>query len=341
MDDMNHRRLLIGIAHDYYLSKINIAEISKKYQVSRYLISKYLDEAMTTGLVKIDINTPIERNTKLEAKFMHRFSIHHIYIIKDADTTSDDERHVIEFAAETIQRQILQSQIIGVAWGGTVLSVIDNFQTSTRDDLLFTQFMGDNLKTNAANGSTPLVQKAAAKFSAKYVTIPAPLYLFNDHAHQALAQEPAITPAIRNFERMDMLFAGIGTLASIDSIPVWQQHQQEILGGVDPQAVAGLLYGRPYDINGHILNEAHDKLFGAKLPAILKVPRRFGIIKSKFKSKALLGALRGQLLTDIIIDEAVANRVLQEDQAAPHTHWFIFSKTGTNADAYPPAWYLF
>ncbi|GAB7168080.1 hypothetical protein TUA1478L_00760 [Lactiplantibacillus plantarum] len=58
MDDMNHRRLLIGIAHDYYLSKINIAEISKKYQVSRYLISKYLDEAMATGLVKININTP-------------------------------------------------------------------------------------------------------------------------------------------------------------------------------------------------------------------------------------------------------------------------------------------
>lgn len=159
MDDMNHRRLLIGIAHDYYLSKINIAEISKKYQVSRYLISKYLDEAMATGLVKININTPIERNSELEAKFKHRFPIEHIYIIKDADTTSDDERHVIEFAAETIQRQIIQSNVIGVAWGGTVLSVIDNFQTSTRDDLLFTQFMGDNLKTNAANGSTPLVQK--------------------------------------------------------------------------------------------------------------------------------------------------------------------------------------
>lgn len=317
MDDMNHRRLLIGIAHDYYLSKINIAEISKKYQVSRYLISKYLDEAMATGLVKININTPIERNSELEAKFKHRFPIEHIYIIKDADTTSDDERHVIEFAAKTIQRQIIQSNVIGVAWGGTVLSVIDNFQTSTRDDLLFTQFMGDNLKTNAANGSTPLVQKAAAKFGAQYVTIPAPLYLFNDQAHQALAQEPAITPAISNFDRMDMLFAGIGTLASIDSIPVWHQHRQAILGGADPQAVVGLLYGRPYDINGHILNADHDKLFGAKMPAILKVPRRFGIIKSKFKSEALLGALRGQLLTDIIIDEAVANRVLQEDQATP------------------------
>ena len=81
MDDMNHRRLLIGIAHDYYLSKINIAEISKKYQVSRYLISKYLDEAMATGLVKININTPIERNSELEAKFKHRFPIEHIYII--------------------------------------------------------------------------------------------------------------------------------------------------------------------------------------------------------------------------------------------------------------------
>jgi len=315
MNDMQHRRLLIDIARDYYLSKITIAQISDKYNVSRYLISKYLDEALDNGLVKININTPIERNLVLEAKFKKTFNINHIYIIKDTDTTDDDEHHIIEFAAETIQQRILQSKIVGITWGSTMLNVIDHFHAIPHDELLFTQFMGDNLKTNAAHGSVPLVQKAAAKFGAQYMTLPAPLYLFNDQTRQMFAQEPAIAPVIANFDRMDTLFTGIGTSASIDSIPVWKNNRTAILGKTTSDQVAGLLYGRPYDFNGQMLNTAHDKLFGASLATILQVPVRFAVVKSKFKSQALLGALRGQLLTDVITDEAVANRVLQENQS--------------------------
>lgn len=40
---------LANIAHDFYISKLNIAEISSKYQLSRYLIGKALDEAQEKG----------------------------------------------------------------------------------------------------------------------------------------------------------------------------------------------------------------------------------------------------------------------------------------------------
>nr|WP_252904025.1 hypothetical protein [Secundilactobacillus oryzae] len=40
------------------------------------------------------------------------------------------------------------------------------------------------------------------------------------------------------------------------------------------------------------------------MDTILSVPTRLGIIKSKFKGRALLGALRGELLTDFVTNEA-------------------------------------
>ena len=46
---------LANIAHDYFLSKLNIAEISKKYNLSRYLIAKAIEEAEDKGIVKISI----------------------------------------------------------------------------------------------------------------------------------------------------------------------------------------------------------------------------------------------------------------------------------------------
>ena len=48
-------QVLAGIAHDFYLSKLNIGEISQKYDLSRYLITKALEEAENRGIVKIQI----------------------------------------------------------------------------------------------------------------------------------------------------------------------------------------------------------------------------------------------------------------------------------------------
>ncbi len=312
MEDMKYREQLANIARDYYLSKLTISQISKKYDLSRYLITKSLDDAIASGLVKININAPIDRNLEMEAQFKKIFNVQNAYILKDADTSNEDYENIVEFAAEELQSMVHRSNVIGISWGGTVANVINHFQAEVYDDVTFTQFMGDNLKYNSALGSTPLVQKAATKFGARYLTVPGPLYILNDDTRKAFEKEPALIPAFSTMSKMDMLFAGVGTIASIDSIPLWRNHKPEILGNVDSNDVAGMLYGRPYDVNGNILNQGNDKLFGASMDVILSVPHRMGIVKSKFKGRALLGALRGGLLTDFVTNESVANRVLLE-----------------------------
>lgn len=312
MNDVKHQELLANIAQDYYLSKQTVTDLSKKYQLSRYLITKYLDEALASGLVKISIATPISRNFDLEMRFKKPFNVRNAFILKSSDTPNDDNENIIEYASAEIQDLIRQSRIIGLTWGDTVLSVISHFQAEVRDDITFSQFVGNNLKYTSLSGATPLVEKAAAKFGAPYQTMPAPLYILSDSARAELQHEPALVPAFSTASKMDLLFTGIGTLASVDTIPVWKQHQAEIFDGVDLDRVAGMLYGRPYDINGTILNVKNDKTFGIPIDTVLATTRRVGIVKSKFKARALLGALRGELLTDIITNEGVANRVLLE-----------------------------
>lgn len=63
---------LAGIAHDFYLSKLNIAEISQKYDLSRYLIAKALEDAENRGIVKIQITHRIKRNQQLEREFQKK-----------------------------------------------------------------------------------------------------------------------------------------------------------------------------------------------------------------------------------------------------------------------------
>ncbi|GKT04121.1 sugar-binding transcriptional regulator [Furfurilactobacillus entadae] len=311
MEDVKHREQLASIAQDYYLSKLPITDISKKYHLSRYLITKALDEALASGLVKISIDTPVSRNLELELLFKQRFNIRNIFILRDTESPDKDSENVIEFAANELQDLIHNSHVVGTTWGGTVWNIIDHFDAEVRENLIFTQFIGENLKLNTAASTVPIVQKAAAKFDAQYVTLPAPLYVNSDELRAQLLTEPALLPALSAAGRMDLLFAGIGTAASIETIPVWKQHFADFFPDVSAQEIVGVLYGRPYDINGHLLVN-DDKTLGASMDALLTVPRRVGIVKSKFKSRALLGALRGDFLTDVITNEAVANRILLE-----------------------------
>lgn len=312
MNEVSQPGQLAEIARDFYLGQLTIAQLSAKYHLSRYLITKAINEARISGIVKITINSPIERNTELETRFNNLFPNTNTIIIKDVETANADMENIIDFAAAEIQRHVKNSRVVGVSWGDTLMNIIDRFQTEIRDDLVFTQFMGDNLKYNSSIGATPLVQRAAAKYGAKYLTMPAPLYIVNDNVRTNLKVEPALQDVFTYCAKMDMLFTGIGTLDSINSIPVWHDHLNQLFANINQSQVVGMMYGRPYDINGQVLTPQKDKLFGASMDTLLQVPNRIGVVKSKFKARAMLGALRGNLLTEIITNEAVANRVLLE-----------------------------
>ncbi|MEM0513462.1 sugar-binding domain-containing protein [Limosilactobacillus fermentum] len=183
---------------------------------------------------------------------------------------------------------------------------MDAFSRQEADDLTFTQYLGENMKYRSSSGSMRMVQKAASSYDAGYTTIPGPLYIVNDQVRQVLIQEPSMTEAFENAAQMDMLLSGLGTIESINAIPAWRSAKEAIFPGVDLDQVAGMAFGRPYDINGNFLiDQANDKTFSLPLEQILQVPRRFAVVQAS----AALGALRWGFFTDMIFTETIAIKV--------------------------------
>ena len=108
-----HHQLLGNLAQDYYLSKMAISDISKKYNLSRYLIMKYLDEAFSSGIVDISIHTDYDRNAQLERELSNSFDIKNVYVIKDPSNPLDRDKIIANFAANQIQSLIKEYKIIG------------------------------------------------------------------------------------------------------------------------------------------------------------------------------------------------------------------------------------
>jgi len=311
MAEQTNTDLLINIAQDFYINQLTIADISTKYQVSRYKISKYLDEALTKNIVSITIRSPFARNQELEKQLGVSYPGHHFYVLANTEKNSNDADRFYAFAAQNVQSLIEPLKIIGLSWGDTVYNVIERFKPTTKEQLIFTQFMGENGKYNSLAGSMRMVQKAANKYNSQYSTLNAPLYILNDQVRQLLALEPAIQPTLTTAHQMDLILTTLGTMESLESIPSWHDSLAALFPNIKAKQVVGLLYGRPFDQDGHFLiDSSADKTFGISIDDILKVPIRVAVVNNKFKSYAVAAALRGNFLTDVILDEPTATKIL-------------------------------
>ncbi|USS92324.1 sugar-binding transcriptional regulator [Fructobacillus americanaquae] len=306
--------LLAQISEDYYLNKLSFGEISTKYDVSRYLINKYLTEAVKTGVVKIEIATSANRNSQLEQVFKEKFPNTNCYIIQDDTTTSATEDLISNYAANLVVKHLENGpHIVGMTWGDTMYSLIDAITSNPLDQIKFTQFVGENMKYNSTAGSVRIVERAAKKVAGEFLTLPAPLYLADDAVRDGLYEAVSIKQTIDLAKQMDTVLTGMGTIASLESIAIWNQNINRLFPNVKLGEVAGMIYGRPYDINGNILNVGSDKVVGLDMNSILATPKRIGVVRSKAKSKAALGALRGGFLTDLVMSESLAYRIINEE----------------------------
>lgn len=305
--------LLVDLAQDYYLKHLNLGEIAKKYNISRYKISKYLNEAVEKKIVTINISSPFSRSPDLENRLQRAFPNPNFYVLKNTEDIAHANDRFFSFAAKYLQDLIDGKKIIGLTWGDTIYHVIDSFQTTAKENMVFTQFIGENAKHNSLAGSMRMVQKVATRYNGKYLTIDAPLYITNKEVRRLLALEPAIQPTLATAQQLDLIFSSVGTIDSINSIDAWNNSKNILFPDVNPNSIAALVYGRPIDKNGNLLVDSeHDKVFGISLKKVMEVPTRVAIVNDKFKSSALNAALNGDYFTDIILNEPTANKILAE-----------------------------
>ncbi|MBP2966934.1 sugar-binding domain-containing protein, partial [Acinetobacter baumannii] len=130
-----------------------------------------------------------------------------------------------KFVADYVQVFIKQAKIVSLSWGNSVFKVIDQFKLFVQEDLIFTQFIGENGKYNSLAGSTRLVQKAAESYEASYLTLSIPLYIINDTARNLMSLEPLMSKTISTAIQTDLLISGIGTPNSLESVDIWKKHK--------------------------------------------------------------------------------------------------------------------
>ncbi|MBU3186947.1 sugar-binding transcriptional regulator [Clostridium estertheticum] len=318
-DNMNENEknsLLASVASLYYEHDMTQSQISERLFTSRSKISRLLKEARDKKIVEIIIKEPWERLMDIENEFMKRFKLKHVRIINTKGSSYELTLIKLgEIAAYYIDAKINKNTILGISWGNTIYNTVQSLKSNKNIPLTVVQIMGAALKDNPEIDGIDLVKQFAKIYGGKYHYLLAPLFVEDKDMKDKLIRDPYISDTLSLAKRATVILTSVGSIDSTISNTAWSKYIDSYTQySLQSSGAVGHIGGRYYDINGkQIESELNNTIIGIDLIDFYNAPDVICVAGSKEKSKAILGAIRGNYIKTLIIDDTAALKILELD----------------------------
>lgn len=308
----NRNDLLVHISELYYQQNLNQSEIAKILGVSRPTVSRLLDEARETGIVEIIVHNPIRKNPALSVKLRNTFQLREAVVVSGNYNHDTALTQCAEVAAKFVSTILDNNMSIGFSWGRAINAICDAIKPKDYYNVNVIQMAGCLGTGNPHIDGLELALKVAKKFNGTYANIIAPVYVDNQIVRDHLISSPQIKSTIKKACEVDIALTGIGTLTD-------PQGSLNLAGCYTEAEIRQLLQ---LGVTGHILarfiNRHGNEIFlenhypiSAPLEAMRNAEWAIGVCVSADKAEAVLSVINGKYINCLIVDEALAQKLLE------------------------------
>lgn len=307
------RNYLIQIAGNYYIDGLSQQEIAVKYDISRPTVSSLLKQCREEKIVEIRIQeSDNSLVTALAERLKSSFEIDSVIVVPSGDDSNITLTAAGSAAAELLASMLEDRIKIGLSWGSSLYHVVQALPVQSVVDVDVVQLAGSLGMANPAFDGFELARSLALKLNGSCKLIQAPVVVKNPELKKLLLQERPISETMSRMKELDLALVGLSSdnpefssmvREGFQAVSEAQMIQAE--GGV------GHICGLHYDSDGRFLKIAeNEKVVGIEPETLKKIPKIIAVACGSEKADAILGALRGGLVTSIVTDEHAALRML-------------------------------
>lgn len=314
--DLSRDLLLAQIAELYYIREETQQRIAEIVGLSRPQVSRCLAEAKRRGIVKIQIEFPDSRNDAGE-RLRNTFGLTDVIVVPTPNGGEPVLRERLGSAAAQFISGILRNgSTLGVAWGRTLASVVAALKPDRSKRLKVVQLIGGLCSNQTGIRPNEIVQTLAELYDGECYYLHAPAIVENPEMREMFLSSQTVRQTVEKFDDVDIAIVGLGAIAPtapvLESCNVTPEDVEELKRA----GAVGDVCTRFYDINGNECNTSFgSRSIAISLEQIRRIPTVIGVAGGEDKVKAVLGALRGRLVTALITDERTANEVLTLHQS--------------------------
>jgi len=295
---------LIKVAELYYYRKMSQKKISNILNVSPASVSRMLEDAINTGLIKFKIEKIISSYHKIERELEKKYKLEKAIVIKSP--SNNEERYIKKMlgktAGELFYKITEPCDKVGIGPGETILEMIGSLDENNTLGLQIIPLMGGWGLNQLKKETNKLVSTLASVLQCDYYLLLAPAIVNSPEVKEILLNEPQIKQIVEMWKDINIAVFSIGPEVEYSIYPTISQgiynNQNNIKGG----AVG--------DILGRIINEQgeemelffNQRMISIPLEQLKKIPKRLGIGGGQHKFRSVKAALDGGLINYLVTD---------------------------------------
>ena len=306
-------QLLVQAARFYYEHNLTQAEIGRKLNTSRSTVSRLLQEARDTGVVRVQINYPWKRDVELERALLNRYQLREAHVLKSMDRPDDEiYRGMGMLAAEFFDGFVKDDMILGVSYGRSVASMLEQLVPTRHVSMTVVQILGALGIGNPLIEGPDLVRQIANLYGATYRYLYAPLIVESPQTRDLLLKEPYVNETLGIGRKADAIVMGIGAHYAAASGLIWTGYlNKKDMTFLKSRGAVGHMCAQHFDRNGDVLDVPFNRqVISIGIEALREIETVVAIAGSAEKAEAIRGALQGRYLDVLITDDHAARRVL-------------------------------
>jgi deoxyribonucleoside regulator len=306
-------RDIIKICYLVYNEGMSQLDIGEIMGISRWKVGRIIKDARARGLISIAINHPQSDLTESEIKLAKKFKLKQAIVV---DITEFDRVAPLDqlgrAGAQYLTSILDRHRILGVTWGITVSHVAKNLPQIDARHLKLVQ-IGGGLGIIEGADNPALTMMLGQKLGAEAYLIQAPIIVQSKSIRDPLLKETKIRETIEIARKADLLMFGVGLIGP-ESL-LWKSGllTESDAANLKKAGAVGAVCGRFFDEHGNRCpHDLTERTIGLNLNELKMIRHKILISSGPEKLQAVIGALKGNLVDVLIIDQDTAGSLLQK-----------------------------
>ena len=298
-DEISVRKMNLA-AEMYYLYDMSQKEIADRLSVSRPWVSKLLKRAKETGVVRIEINSPLAGNPEIESRIRAQYHINNITVIKPL--VEHDYTNISVAAAGYLISHVKNTDVIGVSWGMSIAHMIEHVVDMNLPGVNIVPIVG-GAGSDAECLSNTNVTNLSGALGAECMLLHANACCSDMEERRILMSNQRVKEIIDLGEKADIALLGIGDLEN-SRILSGQYVSDTDLQQIRDQEVVGDIAFRFLTKDGEIADiDFNKRVIGCDLKKISRNAREvIAIAYGTEKAEVIKAALKSGLITTLFTD---------------------------------------
>jgi deoxyribonucleoside regulator len=309
--DAQREQLMVQAAKLFFDFDRTLTEIAAELGLTRWQVSRLLQEARELGVVRIEIVPRSRRRPDLESALQKAFGLVEAVVVPGADNDPMLADNVAQAAARYLAGIHPHPALLGVSWGRTMAAVARALPPQWNPGVHVVQLNGAVSLRTGIPRTNAVAEDIAAAGPGVATLLPVPAIVGSSSTRAVLEQDRVVANVLALARAAPVLCFSLGAL-STDSVLVQSGYVEP--GEVEELAAKGAvgdILGRFIDAEGRIVDHALDRrTIGLNLDDLAHASRIVGVSAGRAKHRVVAAALRRGYVNVVITDDATASFAL-------------------------------